>query len=64
MTALSQTAPLDETDIVARIEAAGEKVARVQKAAEWCPHVLANSQPPQPEVLPQSSPKTRGSSEK
>ena len=33
MTALSQTAPLDETDIVARIEAAGEKVARVQKAA-------------------------------
>jgi MoxR-like ATPase len=33
MTTLSQTAPLNSTDIVARIEAAGEKVARVQKAA-------------------------------
>ena len=33
MNTLSQTAPLDQTDIVARIEAAGQKVARVQKAA-------------------------------
>jgi MoxR-like ATPase len=33
MNTLSQTGPLTQSDIIARIEAAGEKVGRVQKAA-------------------------------